>query len=108
MQILNDFEQNYLNNFKEEVNRVFSGELNYSTIEAMQLNKLQKNLKYVYDHSPFYKRVLAPYTNIFNSITVHIQELPFTTKDDLRWTPSLGQDRGIIKVGFRYPQWIWY
>jgi len=25
----------------------------------------------------------------------------------LRWTPSLGQDRGNVKVGFRYPQWVW-
>ncbi|HEX74694.1 MAG TPA: hypothetical protein G4N93_06060 [Dehalococcoidia bacterium] len=26
----------------------------------------------------------------------------------LRWTPSLGQDRGYIKIGFRYPQGVWY
>jgi len=25
----------------------------------------------------------------------------------LRWAPSLGQDRGNIKVGSRYPQWVW-
>ncbi len=26
---------------------------------------------------------------------------------NVRWTPSLGQDRGNVKVGFRYPQWVW-
>ena len=26
---------------------------------------------------------------------------------DMRWTPSLGQDRGNIKVGFHYPQGVW-
>lgn len=25
----------------------------------------------------------------------------------MRWTPSLGQDSGDIKVGSRYPQWVW-
>jgi len=25
----------------------------------------------------------------------------------LRWTPSLGQDRGCIKSGYRYPQGVW-
>ena len=25
----------------------------------------------------------------------------------LRWSPSLGQDRGCIKIGSRYPQWVW-
>jgi hypothetical protein len=25
----------------------------------------------------------------------------------VRWTPSLGQDRGNVKVGSRYPQWVW-
>jgi len=24
----------------------------------------------------------------------------------LRWSPSLGQDRGYIKIEFRYPQWV--
>jgi len=25
----------------------------------------------------------------------------------MRWTPSLGQDRGNIKSGSRYPQGVW-
>lgn len=25
----------------------------------------------------------------------------------MRWPPSLGQDRGYIKVGFHYPQGVW-
>jgi len=39
--------------------------------------------------------------------TVLFEENLWTGSVELRWPPSLGQDRGNIKVGFRYPQGVW-
>ena len=41
------------------------------------------------------------------SLTCFKQVIFFQTVGFMGWTPSLGQDRGNIKVGFRYSQGVW-
>ncbi|GAE86871.1 phenylacetate-coenzyme A ligase [Acetivibrio straminisolvens JCM 21531] len=42
-------------------------------------------MRYVYNNSPFYKKLLEPYKDNFSNYNIfNFQELPFTTKDDLR------------------------
>ncbi|MFH1734270.1 MAG: hypothetical protein ABIE92_06130 [bacterium] len=41
-----------------------------------------------------------------NCLIINSYEQFYRMKDILRWTPSLGQDSGNVKVGSRYPQWV--
>lgn len=52
--------------------------------EAWQLNALQQLLSYLRSHSPFYREKLsASSTGALKSLR-HLEELPFTTKEDLQ------------------------
>jgi hypothetical protein len=67
--------------------------------------------------SPSMKTIFGNYTQVLREVPVStagqqrsdlllIYENP--TTGELRWTPSLGQDRGYIKSGSRCPQGTWY
>jgi len=45
-------------------------------------------------------------------VKINMDIIPYKKKSELtrgglRWPASLGQDRGNIKIGFRYPQGVW-
>lgn len=85
MLLMNEELQQYLNDFKAVAGQFFAGKLAGQGLIELQNQKLVKNLKYVYQNSPFYRRLLEPYHDKFDSYNVdNFHDLPFTTKDHLR------------------------
>ena len=85
MFLLNEEHQNYLNEFKKTAGSFFAGTLKGKALADYQNKKLVANLNYVYNNSPFYQKTLKPFADKFSSYNIdNFQELPFTTKDDLR------------------------
>lgn len=85
MLLLNESNEKFREDFISQAKAIFNGDMSENEIKSLQNNKLQDVLSYVYDNSNFYKNRLAPYADKFSDYTKdNFQEIPFTTKDDLR------------------------
>jgi len=70
----------YLNTLEEYL----SGSITSSNFHDLRLKKLKEVLSYVANGSEFYKPLIAQNFNEASSLSDLIQQLPFTTKNDLR------------------------
>ncbi len=69
-----------------EHRRYYAGDIPAPELQSLQTERIRATLRYVRQNSPFYRRLLRDHSAeaLAGVTTESLQELPFTTKDDLR------------------------
>lgn len=79
-----------------------AGNISLNELGLHQNNKLREVVKYVAEHSPFYREHFKGLTSsdIESLTTAGLTSLPFTTKDDLRMQGAALASAPFIRAGF--------